>query len=304
MSKCKGCGINLHSLDANKPGYTPKEGSKLCERCFKITNYNYHEKDGKSIDNNVIIKGINNKKCATMFLCDILNLNSNMMEIYDVINEPKVLVITKSDIIPKNIKLNDLESNIKRIYGVENLLFMSSLNGYGKRNVLDYIDRFQKVVFAGPTSSGKSSLINYLFGLELTVSNHKNTTQEFITLKVGDNEVIDAPGFTEDYLIDNIKQNGFINPKTMTIKKGYSICINNLEFYADKDMNLTLLFPKNILIKTGKVKKAFDKKINMLKSSDLVVNNLGFIYFKDEVTIYVNNTDYLDIRESIVGGHE
>ncbi|MBE6148732.1 MAG: GTPase RsgA [Firmicutes bacterium] len=302
MSKCKGCGITLHSENRKEPGYTPKEGSKLCERCFKITNYNYHEKDSKNIDNNILIKGINNKKCATMFLCDILNLNSNIMEIYDIIREPKVLVITKSDIIPKNIKLNKLEENIKKVYNVDNLLFISSRSGYGKKHVLDYIEKYKKVVLAGPTSSGKSSLINYLFDLQLTVSNHKNTTQEFISLKIGDNEIIDAPGFNEEYLLDNVKQNGFITPKTLIIKKGYSICINNLEFYANQDMNITLFFPKSILVKTRKVKKEYENKIELSNHSDLIVNNLGFIYFKDEVCIYVNDKNYLDTRESIVGG--
>lgn len=302
MSKCKGCGITLQSNDKTKVGYTPKENGKLCERCFKITNYNYHENEGKLIDNNVIIKGINSKKCATMFLCDILNLNSNVMEIYDIINEPKVLVVTKSDMIPKNIKLNILEENIKRIYHVDNLMFVSSLSGYGKRNVLEYLHHYGKVVMAGPTSSGKSSLINYLFGLDLTVSNHKNTTQEFISLNVEDVQVIDAPGFNEDYLIDNVKQKGFISPKTVVIKKGYSLCIDNLEVYGDKDINLTLFFPKNILHKTRKIKKEFKNSIKIDKQSDLVVNNLGFIYFKDEAMIWVNDNNYLDVRESIVGG--
>ncbi|MBQ6841048.1 MAG: GTPase RsgA [Bacilli bacterium] len=301
MSKCKGCGITLQSLDSSKVGYTPKEGSKLCERCFKITNYNYHEKESKTIDNNQIIKGINHKKCATMFLCDILNLNSNMMEIYDVINEPKVLVITKSDMIPKNIKLETLEKNIKRIYNVENLLFVSSLNGYGKRTVWDYLDKFGKVLFAGPTSSGKSSLINYLFDTDLTVSNYKNTTQEFISLKVGGYEVIDAPGFNEDYLNDNVKQKGYINPKTVIVKKGYSLSIGNVEIYANKDLNVTLFFPKNILPITRKVKKTFETKVDLQNQSDLVISNLGFIYFKDSTTLHISNSGYIDVRESIVG---
>ena len=139
MSKCKGCGITLQSNDKEKSGYTPKEGSKLCERCFKITNYNYHEKESKIIDNNLIIKGINHKKGATLFLCDILNLNSKMMELYDLVNQPKVLVITKSDMIPKNVSINDLKERLKKIYHLEDVLFISTLSGYGKNDLLDYV---------------------------------------------------------------------------------------------------------------------------------------------------------------------
>ena len=302
MSKCKGCGITIQNIDKNKLGYSPKIDGKLCKRCFEITNYNFHEKESKIIDNNQIINGINNKKCATMFLCDVLNLNSQMMEIYNVINNPKILVITKADIIPKNLNLNLLAENIKRIYHIKDLIFMSSLSGYGKSKVLKYLTDHQKVVFAGPTSSGKSSLINYLFNLKLTVSNHKNTTQEFINLSVDGNEIIDAPGFNEDFLLDNVKQNGFIKPRTISISKEFCLCVGDLEFYADRDINVTLFFPKNILINTKKAKKEFANAIKIPKQSDLVVNNLGFIYFKEEANIKINDNNYLEVRESIIGG--
>ena len=302
MSKCKGCGINLQTADKQKVGYTPKEGSKLCERCFKITNYNYHEKESKIIDNNLIIKGINSKKGATLFLCDLLNLNSDVMEIYDVINNPKVLVITKSDMIPKNIKLNLLEENIKKVYGIDKVLFISCLTGYGKSKLLDYIYNYPKVIFAGPTSSGKSSLINFLFDKELTVSNYKNTTQEFINLKIENQEIIDAPGFNEDYLLDNIKQKGFISPKTLLLKKGFLLCVENYEFYTTQDVNITLFFPKNIIFKTKKATKEYTDSINIHSQSDLIINNLGFIYFKSEAKLFVSDNRYLSVRSSIVGG--
>lgn len=301
MSKCKGCGITIQNEDATKIGYSPKKDSKLCERCFKITNYNYHEKESKAIDNNQIIKAINHKKCATLFLCDILNLNNNMMEIYDIIDSPKALVITKSDIIPKNIKLDILKENIKKVFNIEELFFVSSLNGFGKRNILDYIEKYGKVVFAGPTSSGKSSLINYLFETSLTVSNYKNTTQEFISLKLNEYEVIDAPGFNEEYLQDSVKQKGYLVPKTVTIKKGYSLAVDNTEIYADKDLNLTLFFPKNVICVTKKVKGKFDNIIKLDNHSDLVISNLGFIYFKEAADIFIKTNSYIDMRFSIVG---
>jgi len=302
MSKCKGCGITLQSNDKEKSGYTPKEGSKLCERCFKITNYNYHEKESKIIDNNLIIKGINHKKGATLFLCDILNLNSKMMELYDLVNQPKVLVITKSDMIPKNVSINDLKERLKKIYHLEDVLFISTLSGYGKNDLLDYVYEYPKVIFAGPTSSGKSSLINYLFNKKLTVSNHKNTTQEFITLKIENQEIIDAPGFYEDYIIDNIKQNGYINPKTIYVKKGYLLSIGDFQCYADKDVNLTLFLPKGIIIKTCKIKKEFIEELHLNEGSDLIIRNIGFIYFKETTHLKINNASIIDIRRSIVGG--
>lgn len=302
MSKCKGCGITLQSSDSSFVGYTPKIDSKLCQRCFKIINYNSHEQSSKQINNDDIIKEINLKKVNTMYLCDLLNLNSHTMDIYNQINNPKVLVITKCDIIPKNIKLDLLKENIKNVYNVKDVLFVSALSSYGKRDILNYINDNKKVLLSGPTSSGKSSLINFLFGTKLTVSNHKNTTQEFINLNIEDNKIIDAPGFNEDYLDDSIKQSGYINPKTLTIKKGYMLCIGNIEMYSDKDINVTLFLPKGINAITKKVRKEIPNNININSSSDLIINNMGFIYFKENCMLNISDNAYIDVRNSIVGG--
>ena len=40
MTKCLGCGIKLQTSDKNKVGYTPKENATMCERCFRLKNYN------------------------------------------------------------------------------------------------------------------------------------------------------------------------------------------------------------------------------------------------------------------------
>ena len=39
MKKCKGCGAILQSKDQNAPGYTPKENSDYCQRCFRLIHY-------------------------------------------------------------------------------------------------------------------------------------------------------------------------------------------------------------------------------------------------------------------------
>lgn len=304
MSKCKGCGITLQTSDNIAPGYTPKKDAKLCERCFKITNYNYHEKDSKKIDNMDIIRGINQRKCTTLFLCDILNLTKNMVDIYNVIDGEKVFVVTKCDVIPKNIKIEKLASNIQNAYGIKDIMFVSTLSGYGKNNVLDYVDKHNKVLFVGPTSSGKSSLINYLFGFELTVSNYKNTTQEFVSLKVGNSVVIDAPGFNEEDMFDNSKQNGYINPKTVMVKKGYSLVIDKFEIAFDEDTNVTTVFPKNIIINSKKTKNNNLNVVTVGMNNDLVLNNLGFIYFKNGSKVRINDLNF-ETRLSLIGGaHE
>ena len=37
--KCQGCGAVLQHDQPGAAGYTPKVGSKLCQRCFRLTHY-------------------------------------------------------------------------------------------------------------------------------------------------------------------------------------------------------------------------------------------------------------------------
>ena len=40
MNKCIGCGILLQNSEPDKEGYIKNTSSNLCERCFRIKNYN------------------------------------------------------------------------------------------------------------------------------------------------------------------------------------------------------------------------------------------------------------------------
>ena len=44
MSKCVGCGISLQDKDPNGEGYVSSKDFTLCERCFRISNYNENRK--------------------------------------------------------------------------------------------------------------------------------------------------------------------------------------------------------------------------------------------------------------------
>ena len=104
MTKCIGCGITLQDNIKDAVGYTPDIKNKLCERCFKLKNYNILTNKGVSIDNDALIEKINKLKCYVLFLIDFINLDKEVIEAYKKIKCQKVLVLTKSDIIPKNIK--------------------------------------------------------------------------------------------------------------------------------------------------------------------------------------------------------
>ena len=63
MKKCKGCGILMQTSDPKLPGYTPKENSDYCQRCFRLTHYDdlmYSMKKG--IDPDYVLDRIVNRK--------------------------------------------------------------------------------------------------------------------------------------------------------------------------------------------------------------------------------------------------
>lgn len=303
MSKCAGCGVRLQNVDAKKVGYTPSLDNKICQRCFRITNYHENKKADKIKKDEDIILSINKKNYYTLFLLDIFNLNIKTIDLYHQITSPKALVITKVDILPKNIDLKSLKERIKKVYDVKEVYFFSKVNGYGKNSILDLCSEKKKVILAGPTSGGKSSLINYLFERKLTVSESSNTTYDFISLKIKDMLILDAPGFSEMYHINENPLKAKVNPKTITLKPGYSLYINDYIIQSKKDIALSLYFPDSVNIKT---KKGSEDMLDMhiKERHDLVFYSLGFIYFKEETGIMINKKINLESRESVVIYHE
>lgn len=300
MSKCKGCGLTLQNKDKSALGYSPKLTNKLCERCFKITNYNYHD-DGKSIDNNTICSMINKKKAFNFFLCDIFSLNDSNIQLFTKINNPKALVITKVDLLPANVDYKTFIERVKKAYNIENVLLTSIKNDVGLDDILKYTKVYTRVLFCGPTSSGKSSIINYLFDFELTTSAFKNTTQEFINLKWDNCAIIDAPGFMSDILTKKAKM---ISPRTLNIKKDYELVIDNMSFLFKNSCSITLFLPAYIEVKTRKIRNELSSYIDVPDAYDLTVKNIGFIYFKKGCRVYVNDSEHLSLRSSVVGSYE
>ena len=43
MNKCTGCGVTLQNTNSKELGFTKNITSSLCERCFRIINYNEYK---------------------------------------------------------------------------------------------------------------------------------------------------------------------------------------------------------------------------------------------------------------------
>ena len=274
MSKCLGCGIELQNVDPNKVGYTPKENAKYCERCFRLKNYNeYKEVELKNI-NAKILKEINKEKILTIFLLDFLNINTETITTFNSIIAPKILIISKKDIIPNSIKEETITKFIKDNYGIkEDIYYLSSLRKYNINKIVELISstKEKKAYIVGYTNSGKSTFINTLtYAIQkeklITTSSIPNTTLDFININLDGLTIVDTPGFTmkenvynkKDYeLIKKLNPKTYIKPITIQTKDNTGILIENIFYLKPNNINSLTFYISNNL----KIEKVYQERL-------------------------------------------
>lgn len=302
MTKCVGCGIKLQEKDKNELGYTPNLNNALCERCFKLKNYNILTNKGINIDNDKLINKINELNTCVLFLVDFINLDSEVIEAYKKIKSKKILIITKADIIPKNIKYQKLIQNIKNIYDIkEDLILTSSKTKLNIKTITKLCLEEKNICLAGFTNAGKSSLINALVGSDITVSKKPNTTQDFIKLNVDGINIYDAPGFMSNINRENIPRS-IIRPITYQFPSKHYLLIKDIKLNILENSNFTIYVGNEANIIRRKENENVECKIIVPKNSDVIIKGFCFINFKNTCMISLNTKDY-EIRPSIVGDY-
>lgn len=302
MTKCVGCGIKLQEKDKNELGYTPNLNNELCERCFKLKNYNILTNKGINIDNDKLINKINELNTCVLFLVDFINLDSEVIEAYKKIKSKKILIITKADIIPKNIKYQKLIQNIKNIYDIkEDLILTSSKTKLNIKTITKICLEEKNICLAGFTNAGKSSLINALVGSDITVSKKSNTTQDFIKLNVDGINIYDAPGFMSNINRENIPRS-IIRPITYQFPSKHYLLIKDIKLNILENANFTIYVGNEANIIRRKENENVECKIIVPKNSDVIIKGFCFINFKNTCMISLNTKDY-EIRPSIVGDY-
>lgn len=302
MTKCVGCGIKLQEKDKNELGYTPNLNNELCERCFKLKNYNILTNKGINIDNDKLINKINELNTCVLFLVDFINLDSEAIDAYKKIKSKKILIITKADIIPKNIKYQKLIQNIKNIYDIkEDLILTSSKTKLNIKTITKICLEEKNICLAGFTNAGKSSLINALVGSDITVSKKSNTTQDFIKLNVDCINIYDAPGFMSNINRENIPRS-IIRPITYQFPSKHYLLIQDIKLNILENSNFTIYVGNEANIIRRKENENVECKIIVPKNSDVIIKGFCFIRFKNTCMISLNTKDY-EIRPSIVGDY-
>ncbi len=302
--KCIGCGLILQNSNKNEKGYTPNIDKEYCMRCFRLKNYGEKNIDEK-INMEDIFNKVNKGKGVAFFFVDYLNINNYTINLFKKINLKKVLVISKIDILRKDMKFNKIKKWLEDVYNInDDILFLSTKTGYGVNSILNYLDNINinMAYIMGITNAGKSTFINKLLALhninkEILVSDKPNTTLDFIPIHIDNYKIYDTPGL----LIPNMNLKLLkkeIKPITFNLKK-----ITTLMFL---DYKITFLNPTSITcyfnindIKRG-YKEIVGEKMEVGSNIDVVIPGVGFINVKEAGELIINNRN-IEVRDSISG---
>lgn len=317
MCKCIGCGATIQNINANDIGYASDLNKKLCERCFRIRNYNDYKFVMKNNNDYIdILKNISKTDSLVLLVVDLFNISYYLNDISKYLNNDIILVLSKRDILPKSCYDKKLIDYFKSYeLNIIDSIIVSSNKNYNLDNLYEMIHKYKNgkdIYFVGFTNSGKSTLINKLIynysnnETVITTSNLPSTTIDSIKIKFDDElNLIDTPGLIDSGDISNnidgkvlkhIIPTKEIKPITYQIRSNQSIFIEDLvRLDFEKNTNITIYMSNSLYIK--RKFKDSENLLNLKKheitlgsNSDIVIQGLGFIKFKDacHVTIYTD----------------
>lgn len=214
--RCSGCGISLQGEDQSKPGYTPKQALDrepvICQRCFRIKNYNESSSITVEQDEFLRLLGqISGKKALVIHIIDIFDFQGSVISGLQrfIGNNPVLLAVNKIDLLPKVTNWNKVRNWVQKEakdagLKVEDVILCSAKQNSGFDRLLEAIGEYRgdrDVYVVGATNVGKSTLINRLIrdysdlDQELTVSRYPGTTLDMVHIPLDDGKfIIDTPG--------------------------------------------------------------------------------------------------------------
>ena len=329
MCKCKGCGVILQDEDKTSIGYTVNLENDLCERCFRIRNYNEYKMVTKYNEDFInILKNIDKTDDLVVLVVDLFNINKIIEEIKTYLTNNILLVLTKRDILPKSCydkKLIEYFDNYN--LNIIDTVIISSIKNYNFDELYNKINKYKKsnkVYVVGFTNSGKSTMINKILynysdnNTVITTSNLPSTTIDSIEVVVNDNlTLIDTPGLLDnsdiiEYIDSNtlkkIIPNKELKPITYQIKDKQSIFIEDLVRIDIEDKNsLTIYMSNNLEINriykdTEKLKDLKEHNLLVEDDNDIVIQGLGFIKLtkKCNITLYIKEGVRVFVRKNLI----
>ena len=304
MNKCQGCGSIIQDSNPNLDGYSKNINNLLCERCFRIKNYNdYKRLEKTNSDFLPILKEISKTNDLVILLIDLFNIPKSLNDIIDNLDNDILLVLTKRDILPLSVydeRLIEYFSGLSE--RIIDTVICSSKKNFHLDELKEKIYKYKNsnnVYVLGYTNAGKSTLINKIIynytDLEPTITTSllPSTTIDAISIKINDDlTLIDTPGLLEDgNILDyvNVEMLKIIVPQkeikaiTYQLKDKQRIWIKDILCIENDDVNNITLYFSNDL----EIERSFkcDELINSLElheikvgeREDIVISGLGFV---------------------------
>ena len=311
MNKCSGCG----ELTENKT---------LCERCFRIVHYNEYKIVSKSNNDFIpILTNINKSNDLVLLVVDLFNI-PDLSLIRKYISNDILLVLTKRDILPKNMMEEKLFNYDYKIDYIDKIIISSKKN-YQFDDLFNMINKYKnsnRVYVIGFTNAGKSTMINNLLynysnnKTKITTSPLPSTTLNSIDIELNENLIlIDTPGLLlngdiSNYLSGNelkkIIPTKEIKPITYQIKNKQILIIDKYVRIEATNIDLTIYMSNNLDIKRyykdNSILKNLRKHEIITNKNDVVIQGLGFIKTnkKSKIIIYSLEDVAVYTRDSLI----
>ena len=319
MIKCIGCGAPIQFVNVDKPGYVKEEvfnktdgNNVLCERCFKIKNYNYVDQRLTDIKAyNAIISKIAMTKSLFLFVADITDLTTLNFEILSLFkNRDLILVFNKIDLLPKSMKEGKIKAHLRAYLKTNNvkykdLILISTKKNYNIDLLVQTMEKWRKnnnVYMVGNSNVGKSSLLNSLIkavGLYdrdvITVSNSLATTLSLIEVPffADGKKLIDSPGVTYnsnmlahlDYKdFKTVQAKSEIRARLYQIKEGDALIVGGLfALNILRDTNLVIYMSNQIKIikcKSSKLEENYPAKVKEMFNLNTEISEIDKHHFE------------------------
>ncbi len=315
---CFGCGVELQCNNPDESGYVPEEVYKrrdtsLCRRCFRLQHY--HEENETVNVKGDYTKILHRAKRTKSLIVYVIDFFTYSFSFIDEINEAIkgldiIIVANKRDILPKSLKDERLERNIRRLASEKGLkvvgvILTSASKNYHIDELLRQMEEYRKgrnVYFVGAVSVGKSSLINTLLknyanetSKMITTSPYPGTTIDVIEVPLDYKSYIyDTPGLPlESSLISKVERKVVIELTPQKEMKSRVYQINDqqsllfggmarFDFIKGKRTNFTIYTSNNVQIQRTKLERANTTFYSLIKNraikplSEFLINEEDF----------------------------
>ncbi len=223
---CAGCGIRLQFERQDQVGYVPPSAVKrdrmICQRCFRIKNYNEASPVSVGADDFLkVLHEVANTRSLIVHIVDLFDFEGSLISGLQrfVGSNPILLVVNKVDLLPKSIRRSRLLHWVRRQTGelglkVVSAVLCSARNGYGLDRLAAELEQHRDgkdVYVVGAANVGKSSLINRMIrdfsemDGELTTSRYPGTTLDAVKIPLEDGRfIIDTPGILYPFRMSEI----------------------------------------------------------------------------------------------------